>query len=93
MFLSPESQIYDVMQNSPKRNKDIHGHANPESVHAEAALDLNEQQRVAFINVVGLASLATFTGLVYLRTQEPLILIVGGLISVVGVLGMMTGKT
>jgi hypothetical protein len=54
---------------------------------------VNEQQRIAFINVVGLAALATFTGLVYLRTQEPLILIVGGLISVVGVLGMMTGKT
>ena len=56
-------------------------------------MHLNEQQRLAFINVVGLATLATFTGLVYLRTQEPLILVVGGLISVVGVLGMMTGKT
>ena len=56
-------------------------------------MHLNEQQRLAFINVVGLATLVTFTGLVYLRTQEPLILVVGGLISVVGVLGMMTGKT
>jgi len=63
------------------------------AVHAEAVVHLNEQQRLAFINLVGLATLATFTGLVYLRTQEPLILIVGGLISVVGVLGMMTGKT
>ena len=54
---------------------------------------MNEQQRIAIINVVGLGSLATFTGLVYLRTGEPLILIVGGLISVVGVLGMMASKT
>ena len=67
--------------------------AHREAVHAEAVVHLNEQQRLAFINVVGLATLATFTGLVYLRTQEPLILVVGGLISVVGVLGMMTGKT
>lgn len=67
--------------------------ANPDSILAGAAVDLNDQQRAAFINVVGLAALATFTGLVYLRTQEPLILIVGGLVSVVGVLGMMTGKT
>ena len=48
---------------------------------------------VSEANIVGLAALATFTGLVYERTQEPLILIVGGLISVVGVLGMMTSKT
>jgi len=67
--------------------------AHREAVHAEAVFHLNEQQRLAFINVVGLSTLATFTGLVYLRTQEPLILVVGGLISVVGVLGMMTGKT
>jgi len=54
---------------------------------------MNQQQRLALVNMIGLAALATFTGLVYLRTQEPLILIVGGLISVVGVLGMMTHKT
>jgi len=54
---------------------------------------MNEQRRLVLVNVVGLAALATFTGLVYLRTQEPLILIVGGLISVVGVLGVMTSKT
>ncbi len=54
---------------------------------------MNEQQRVLLVNVVGLAALATFTGLVYERTQEPLILIVGGLIAVVGVLAMMTSKT
>jgi 1,4-dihydroxy-2-naphthoate octaprenyltransferase len=57
-----------------------------------AVFQLNEQQRLVLINIVGLAALATFTGLVYERTQEPLILIVGGLISVVGVLGMMTSK-
>jgi len=54
---------------------------------------MNEQQRLVLINIVGLAALATFTALVYQRTQEPLILIVGGLISVVGVLGMMTSRT
>ena len=54
---------------------------------------MNEQQRLVLINIVGLAALSTFTGLVYQRTQEPLILIVGGLIAVVGVLGMMTSKT
>jgi 1,4-dihydroxy-2-naphthoate octaprenyltransferase len=58
-----------------------------------AAFQMNEQQRLVLINIVGLAALATFTGLVYERTQEPLILIVGGLISVIGVLGMMTSKT
>ena len=60
---------------------------------SEAVVQMNEQQRLVLINVIGLAALTTFTGLVYLRTEEPLILIVGGLISVVGVLGMMTGKT
>ncbi|HYB84840.1 MAG TPA: hypothetical protein VED86_05880 [archaeon] len=59
----------------------------------KAAFQMNEQQRLVLINIVGLAALATFTGLVYQRTQEPLILIVGGLISVIGVLGMMTSKT
>lgn len=64
-----------------------------EAGHAEVGVDVNAQQRLAMINVVGLAALATFTGLVYLRTQEALILVVGGLISVVGVLGMMMGKS
>lgn len=48
---------------------------------------MNEQAQSAFMNVAGLTALIAFTGLVYLRTQEPLILIVGGLISVVGVIG------
>ena len=59
----------------------------------ESSLQMNAQQRLVLVNIVGLAALGTFTGLVYERTQEPLILIVGGLISVVGVLGMMTSKT
>jgi len=56
-------------------------------------ISLDEQKTVALLNVVGLAALVAFTGLVYLRTQEALILIVGGLISVVGVLGMMMGRS
>jgi len=55
-------------------------------------LHLNAQLRLVLVNIIGLAALGTFTGLVYERTQEPLILIVGGLIAVVGVLGMMTSK-
>ena len=58
----------------------------------EVVVQVNEQQRLVLINVIGLAALVTFTGLVYLRTEEALILVVGGLISVVGVLGMMTSK-
>ena len=65
----------------------------PLLVDLEVVFRVNPQQRLVLINLLGLAALATFTGLVYERTQEPLILIVGGLISVVGVLGMMTSKT
>jgi len=54
---------------------------------------LRPQTRVAMVNVTGLTALVVFTGLVYLRTQEPLILIVGGLISVVGVIGTMMGRS
>jgi len=50
---------------------------------------LNQQQRLALVNVIGLTALVAFTGLVYLRTQQPIILVVGGLISVVGVIGTM----
>lgn len=49
--------------------------------------------RGALVNLAGLSALVVFTGLVYLRTQEPIILIVGGLISVVGVVGTMMGKS
>ena len=51
------------------------------------------QSRLVVLNIVGLAALIAFTGLVYLRTQETLILLVGGLISVVSVLGTMMGKS
>ncbi|MGA2462158.1 MAG: hypothetical protein ABSF82_12135 [Candidatus Bathyarchaeia archaeon] len=54
---------------------------------------MREETRLAMLNLVGLASLVAFTGLVYLRTQEPLILVVGGLISVVSVVGAMMRKS
>ena len=50
---------------------------------------MNQQQRSALVNITGLTALVAFTGLVYLRTQQPIILIIGGLISVVGVVGTM----
>ena len=53
---------------------------------------MREETRLAVINAVGLISLVGFTGLVYLRTQEPLILLVGGLISVVSVIGAAMHK-
>ena len=56
-------------------------------------VDLRPQTRAAMVNVTGLMALIVFTGLVYLRTQAPLILIVGGLISVVGVIGTMMGRS
>jgi hypothetical protein len=49
--------------------------------------------RVALLNVVGLVALVAFTSLVYLRTQEPLILLVGGLVSVVSVIGSAMGRS
>lgn len=54
---------------------------------------LRQETRGALVNVAGLAALVVFTGLVYLRTQEPLILIVGGLISVAAVIGTMMGRS
>jgi len=51
------------------------------------------ETRLVLLNFVGLATLIAFTGLVYLRTQEPLILLVGGLIAVVSVLGAMMRKS
>ena len=51
------------------------------------------QRRLVLLNVAGLAALIIFTGLVYLRTQETLVLLVGGLISVVSVLGTSMGKS
>ncbi len=51
--------------------------------------DLRQETRGVIVNIAGLTALVAFTGLVYLRTQEPLILIVGGLISVLAVVGTM----
>jgi hypothetical protein len=45
------------------------------------------------VNFTGLMALIVFTGLVYVRTQDSLILLIGGLISVVGVIGTMMGRT
>ncbi len=49
--------------------------------------------RFALINAAGLCALVAFTALVYLRTQEPLMLLVGGLIAVVSVIGTMMGRS
>ncbi len=54
---------------------------------------MRPQARAAMVNVAGLTALVVFTGLVYLRTQAPLILIIGGLISVVGVVGTMMRRS
>ena len=59
----------------------------------EAIQSVRPETRLVLLNVVGLATLIVFTGLVYLRTQEPLILLVGGLIAVVSVLGAMMRKS
>jgi hypothetical protein len=53
---------------------------------------MRPETRLVVINVAGLTALVAFTGLVYLRTQEPLILLVGGLTAVVSVLGTAMGK-
>ncbi len=50
---------------------------------------MRQETRGVIVNIAGLTALVAFTGLVYLRTQEPLILIVGGLISVLAVVGTM----
>ncbi len=51
------------------------------------------QRRLVLLNIAGLVALIAFTGLVYLRTQETLVLLVGGLIAVVSVLGTSMGKS
>ena len=56
-------------------------------------LPVKPGSRSVFINIAGLTALITFTALVYLRTQEPVILLVGGLISVVSVIGATMAKT
>jgi len=54
---------------------------------------MRTETRLAVINIAGLTALVVFTALVYLRTQEPLILLIGGLIAVVSVIGTTMGKT
>jgi hypothetical protein len=54
---------------------------------------MKDATRVALLNAVGLVALVVFTSLVYLRTQEPLILLVGGLVSVVSVIGSAMGRS
>jgi hypothetical protein len=63
------------------------------SLPCQGGPPVREETRLAIINIAGLASLIVFTGLVYLRTQETLILLVGGLIAVVSVIGTTMGKT
>jgi hypothetical protein len=54
---------------------------------------MEPRSRLALINLLGLCALVVFTALVYLRTQEPLMLLVGGLIAVVSVIGTTMGKS
>lgn len=53
---------------------------------------MRPETKLVVLNVVGLTTLVVFTGLVYLRTQEPLILLVGGLTAVVSVVGTAMRK-
>jgi hypothetical protein len=59
----------------------------------EAIQSVRPETRLVLLNFAGLVTLIAFTGLVYLRTQEPLILLVGGLIAVVSVVGAMMRKS
>jgi hypothetical protein len=54
---------------------------------------MRPESRSALINLAGLTALVVFTALVYLRTQQPIILLVGALISVVSVIGATMTKT
>jgi hypothetical protein len=56
-------------------------------------LAVRPEARLVVLNLLGLLTLVAFTGLVYLRTQEPLILLIGGLIAVVSVIGSSMGKS
>ena len=56
-------------------------------------LAVQPEARLVVLNLLGLLTLVAFTGLVYLRTQEPLILLIGGLIAVVSVIGSSMGKS
>jgi len=54
---------------------------------------MEPRSRLVLINLLGLCALIAFTALVYVRTQEPLMLLVGGLISVVSVIGTTMHKS
>jgi hypothetical protein len=54
---------------------------------------MRPETRLVVLNIAGLTALVAFTALVYLRTQEPLILLVGGLIAVVSVVGTSMQKS
>ena len=56
-------------------------------------LAMEPGSRLVFINLAGLTALVIFAALVYVRTQDPLMLLVGGLISVVSVIGTTMGKS
>ena len=83
-------QLYVVMYQPSLREQKYTGPGN--ATVYEAILSLRPETRLVLLNFVGLATLIAFTGLVYLRTQEPMILLVGGLIAVVSVLGAMMRK-
>jgi len=54
---------------------------------------LRPETRVVLLNLAGLTALICFTALVYVRTQEPLILLVGGLVAVASVVGAAMRKS
>jgi hypothetical protein len=55
----------------------------------EAIQSVTPETRRVLLNFVGFVTLIVFTGLVYVRTQEPLMLLVGGLIEIVSVSGAL----
>jgi len=64
-----------------------------ECVESWGGSRVRAEAQVVVLNVAGLTALVAFTGLVYLRTQEPLILLLGGLIAVASVLGAVMSKS
>jgi len=69
------------------RNRNILVGSKPVAIPDNEVSFVREETRAVVLNIVGLISLVGFTGLVYLRTREPFILLVGGLVAVVSVLG------
>ncbi len=54
---------------------------------------MKAETRLVVINILGLVALIGFTALVYLRTQQTMILLVGSLIAVVSVIGATMRQT